>query len=574
MADDTAAVRAQVARQVAHWRAAVIALDDLENFASPDAWSRLERYLGQSLRANLRGAVERLSREGDVLAAELRAAETADELELVRRHVVRFRRRFLRVETGLEFYGGAVNDRSSPKLGALLAACDILAGRALEPVLTPLGKPIPPVLTYIDKGLGASILRAGLRLWDGRTLSVAAAIKLTRHNLNGRPTALLHEAGHQMAFMLDWNDELARALRRELRDDPELAEAWGGWSSEIAGDCMGFVHAGYAAVAALHDVIAGEAGSVYALQAVRPSSDRPLKGACSAGAWRRGIFGEGPWTGLSRAWLVAHPVAGAPPDVRPLDRAVDPAAAAHRRGLPGRADAGVRRSAADRPRRPDASPTRRPCRTYPRRRRLARDVIALALEREPPAARALWLPPGDGARAGARDRRRIRSLDAAPWRRRPVGRCLGGWTMDDQARAGAVKHSAGGQSAASKSNPTSGAGQSTASQSAATGSPPSTTQTGGQAQHDHHHDGDCLRICGSRPLPEADATLELRHKRLEAALHGPLGQVGRRKLNWNGSNQVTVTFDSIEKLLEKAFPPDRPESDIPEQSVGTKQAGS
>jgi hypothetical protein len=315
--DDLLAVRTQVARQVAHWRAAVIALDDLENFASHDAWNRLERYLGQSLRANLRSAVGRLGREGDVLAAELRAAETMDELELVRRHVVRFRRRFLHVETGLEFYGTAVNDRSSPKLGTLLAACDILAGRALDPILTPLGKPIPPVLTYVDKGLGASILRAGLRLWDGRTMSVAAAIKLTRHNLNGRPTALLHEAGHQMAFMLDWNDELAGALSRELRDDPELAEAWGSWSSEIAGDCVGFVHAGYAAVAALHDVIAGEEASVYARRPFDPHPVAHLRVLLGTAMATR-FFGEGPWTGLARAWLVAHPVTRAPGDVRPL----------------------------------------------------------------------------------------------------------------------------------------------------------------------------------------------------------------------------------------------------------------
>jgi hypothetical protein len=317
VADELAAVRIQVARQVAHWRGAVVALDDLENFASRDAWNRLEQYLGQSLRTNLRDAVTRLRRAGDVLDAELRAAETADELELVRRHVVRFRRRFLRVETGLEFYGGAVNDRSSPKLGALLAACDILAGRALESILTPLGKPIPPVLTYVDKGLGASVLRAGLRLWDGRTLSVAAAIKLTRHNLNGRPTALLHEAGHQIAFMLDWNDELARVLRRRLRDDPELAEAWAGWSSEIAGDCVAFVHAGYAAVAALHDVIAGESVSVYLRRPLDPHPIAHLRVLLGTSMATR-FYGEGPWTALARAWLVAHPVGRAPADVRSL----------------------------------------------------------------------------------------------------------------------------------------------------------------------------------------------------------------------------------------------------------------
>ena len=317
MPDDVLSVRTQVARQVAHWRAAVISLDDLENFASAEAWHRLERYLGASLRANLRSAVARLARDSEVLAAELGAAETADELELVRRHVIRFRQRFLRVETGLEFYGSAVNDRSSPKLGALLAACDILAGRTLESILTPLGKPIPPVLTYVDKGLGASILRAGLRLWDGRTMSVAAAIKLTRHNLNGRPTALLHEAGHQIAFSLDWNDELADALRRELRDDPELAEAWSSWSSEIAGDCVGFIHGGYGAVAALHDVIAGESVSVYARRPFDPHPVAHLRVLLGTAMTTR-FFGEGPWTGLARAWVVAHPVAHAPDDVRPL----------------------------------------------------------------------------------------------------------------------------------------------------------------------------------------------------------------------------------------------------------------
>ncbi len=317
MPDDAPVIRAQIARQVAHWRAAVVALDDLDNFASPAAWSSLEQHLGASLQGNLRGAVDRLRRESDVLVAELRAADTADELERLRRHVVRFRRRFLKVETALDFYGDAVNARSSPKLGALLGACDILAGRSLEQVLTPLGRPVPPVLTYIDKGLGASILRSGLRLWDGRTLSVAAAIKLTRHNLNGQPTALLHEAGHQLAFMLDWNDELANALRREFRDAPDVAEAWAGWASEIAGDTFAFAHSGYAAVAALHDVIAGEEASVYALRPFDPHPVAHLRVLIGAAMAVR-FFGAGPWDGLARAWLLAHPVSRAPRDVRPL----------------------------------------------------------------------------------------------------------------------------------------------------------------------------------------------------------------------------------------------------------------
>jgi len=314
--DEARALRIQVARQVAHWRAAVVTLDDLDNFAAPAAWAGLERYLGTTLRGQLRAAVNRLRRQADVLEAELRAADTADELERVRRAVVRFRRRFLQTETALDFYGDAVNTRTNPKVAALLAACDVLARRSLDTVLTPLGKPVPPVLTYIDKGLGASILRSGLRLWDGHTLSAAAAIKITRHNLY-RPTACLHEAGHQAAFMLGWNEELAAAFRRELADAPGVADTWAGWSSEVAADTFAFAHVGYAAVAALHDVIAGEPTSVFAL---RPGDPHPIAYLRVLLGTQMSVryFGAGPWDDLGRAWMRAHPLEEAPPGLRDL----------------------------------------------------------------------------------------------------------------------------------------------------------------------------------------------------------------------------------------------------------------
>ena len=90
-----------------------------------------------------------------------------------------------------------------------------------------------------------------------------AAIKITRHNLL-RPTAAIHEAGHQVAHISGWNQELAAALARELAGaSAELADAWSGWASEIAADAVAFVHTGFASVAALHDVLAGETPSVF-----------------------------------------------------------------------------------------------------------------------------------------------------------------------------------------------------------------------------------------------------------------------------------------------------------------------
>jgi hypothetical protein len=316
MLDDAMALRTQVARQVAHWRAAVVTLDDLDDFAAPAAWRGLERYLGTTLQGQLRAAVDRLRRQADVLEAELRAADTVDELERLRKGVVRFRRRFLATETALDFYGDAVNTRTTPKLAALLAACDVLARRSLESILIPMGKPVPPVLTYIDKGLGASVLRSGLRLWDGHTLSAAAAIKITRHNLY-MPTSCLHEAGHQAAFALGWNQELADAFRHDLRETPTIADTWAEWASEVAADTFAFAHVGYASVAALHDVIAGEPANVFALRPMDPHPIAYLRVLLGTQMCLR-FYGAGPWDELARAWIRAHPISEAPDALREL----------------------------------------------------------------------------------------------------------------------------------------------------------------------------------------------------------------------------------------------------------------
>lgn len=306
----------QVARQVAHWRAAAAGLQDLDNFASGAAWRTLERYLDIAIRRHLGEAVDRLAREADALAAELRAAFTMQQLEQVRLRVIDFRRRYLQVETALEFYGDAVNSRTTPRLAGLLSACDTLAVLSMRVVLEPLGRAVPPILTYVDKGLGASILRAGLRLWDGGSVSPAAVLKITRQNLR-RPTALIHESGHQVAHLAGWNQELAALLRRELSPvSTDLADTWAGWSSEIAADTHAFVHTGYGAVAALHDVVAG-GSTVFRLTPGDPHPLAYLRVLLAVQMCVR-FYGAGPWDDLGRAWVVSQPVASAPGDAREL----------------------------------------------------------------------------------------------------------------------------------------------------------------------------------------------------------------------------------------------------------------
>ena len=307
MNDSDVAIKTQLTRQVAHWAAASARLQNLDDLASPAAWSSLERYLGLSIRQHLSTVVAQLDREATLLQTTLVAAFSAADLSTVRRKLLAFRRRYMRVETTLDFFADAINTRTNPKVAGYLKAFDTLAHRSMAQILDLLGKPTPVVLTYIDKGLGASIMKADQRLWDGTSVNPVAAIKITRHNLL-RPTALIHEAGHQVAHIAGWNEELASALAAGLTDAPAgVAEAWASWASEIAADAFAFVHTGYASVAALHDVVAGQEALVFRHTLGDPHPISYLRVLLGVEMCRQ-FYGAGPWDDLARSWTELYPL--------------------------------------------------------------------------------------------------------------------------------------------------------------------------------------------------------------------------------------------------------------------------
>ena len=320
MNDSRSAIKAQLTRQVTHWTSAATRLRNLDDLASPAAWNSLERYLGLAIRKHLTEVVDMLNREAAPLRAALEAVTSATDLEMARRKLLAFRARYLQVETTLEYYADAINTRTDNTIAGLLRACDILAHRSMAQLLDQLGKPTPVALTYVDKGLGASILKAGLRLWDQTSISPVAAIKITRHNLY-RPTALIHEAGHQAAHILRWTEELASALAASLTNAPAgVGEAWASWASEIAADAFAFVHTGYASVAALQDVLDGGASMVFRHIPGDPhpvSYIRVLLGVEMC----RHYYGAGPWDDLALSWTELYPLDRAPGETGPLLRA-------------------------------------------------------------------------------------------------------------------------------------------------------------------------------------------------------------------------------------------------------------
>ena len=293
-------VRASLNRQVNHWLQAVSRLSALDHLVSMIGWQGIENNMGKTLRESLQKSIAKVLSNANQLHEDFHRSESENSLKIIKQRVTALREEYLKTEQTIHFYTIALNSRTTANVSALLRACDALCLRSMEQILIPLGKKVPFVLTYIDKGIGASILKAGLRLWDGN-ISPVAAIKITQHNLF-RPTAIIHETGHQVAHILDWNEELANWLRLNLSNHPNVVtHAFANWSSEIAADAFAFVHTGFGSVAALHDVVSGSPESVFAFHSNDPhpiSYVRVLMGLEMC----RQFYGQGPWDELEIAF--------------------------------------------------------------------------------------------------------------------------------------------------------------------------------------------------------------------------------------------------------------------------------
>lgn len=302
-------------RQAEHWLAAARTFLDAEEFAPAAAWAGLERQTGLPLRRRLGVAVDELVALG-VRTRDLAAgARTGDARREASRAVQVLRRRYTQVETTLDFFGDAVSSRTSPRLQAALGLLDSLAMDSMRIPLQAAGLAVPAALIYLKPGLGASILRAGTRLWSPGTINPVAAIKLVRHNLY-RPTSLFHETGHQVAHLTRWVPAVRGRIDQVFRDDDPLRRMWSPWASEIAADVFAFLWTGFASVSALYDVV-GDTRTVLRWPLGDPHPVGWLRTRLGC-ALCRAVYGAGPWDRLELAMMAEHPIERADATVRPL----------------------------------------------------------------------------------------------------------------------------------------------------------------------------------------------------------------------------------------------------------------
>jgi hypothetical protein len=293
----TLAINDSIYRQAVHWQLAAKRMASLENLASQQAWHGVDHKIASILKTTFTASIQEVIVLADNLIHTL---SKGGEEAVAQKQLLQLRNKYTRSEETVHYYTIAINSRTNPTIAAMLRACDVLCKRSMEELLKPLGKQVPPVMTYVDKGIGASILKAGLRLWDGK-ISPVAAIKITQHNLY-RPTAIIHETGHQIAHILRWTDELEKAMNEELKNHgSDVSAAYAGWVSEMAADAFAFVHTGYAAVAALHDVVSGNQQSVFAYHRHDPHPISYIRVLLNI-AMCKHYFGFGPWDKLEESF--------------------------------------------------------------------------------------------------------------------------------------------------------------------------------------------------------------------------------------------------------------------------------
>ena len=158
----------------------------------PAAQIAIERFLAggrRELRERVENFLKWLKSEG----------QRTSPAEAQRRFVF-LRLRFNAVLSQLDLFNQVITQRSETETGVWMSGLDVVSADALA--LPGYYEP-PPVICYLDRGVGAAIRRARTRLPGGGDNPVAI-IRVPRERMigSGIASSLIHEVGHQGAALL------------------------------------------------------------------------------------------------------------------------------------------------------------------------------------------------------------------------------------------------------------------------------------------------------------------------------------------------------------------------------------
>jgi hypothetical protein len=280
----------------------------------PTAQIAIERFLAKGRR-------ELKQRVQDFLSW-LRSAGRSASPEEAQRRFTFLRMRFNAVLTHLDLFNNVITQRSESETGVWLSGLDVVSADALA---LPGCYAAPPVICYLERGVGAAIRRARTRLPGGGENPVAI-IRVPRERMvgSGIASSLIHEVGHQGAALLELVPSLRPVLqaRQRASDAPLVWQLWDRWISEIVADFWSIARVGIASTMGLIGVVSLPRPFVFRLNMHDP---HPIpwirvKLSCAIG---NALYPHPQWQRLANVWESYYPVTGLDDKRRQLLRSLE-----------------------------------------------------------------------------------------------------------------------------------------------------------------------------------------------------------------------------------------------------------
>lgn len=268
----------------------------------PESQTAIERFLAVG-RLQLRSLVLRFLAWLRSPAAEKSDAAAAQQ------SFTTLRLRFNRVLTHFDLFENVVTQRSENETGVWLSGLDVVSADALR--LRGNFYKAPPIVCYLDRGMGGAIRRSRTRLPGGGDNPVAI-IKVPRERMvgSGIASSLVHEVGHQAAALLSLVESLRPALRARAAGDPVRARAWQLWErwiSEIVADLWSVARVGVASTLGLIGVVSLPRPFVFRVNVNDPHPAPWIRVKLSA-AIGQALYPQPAWNHLASLWDSYYPL--------------------------------------------------------------------------------------------------------------------------------------------------------------------------------------------------------------------------------------------------------------------------
>lgn len=236
------------------------------------------------------------------------------------------RLRFNSALTQFDLFADALAQRGDRDHGVWMAGLDTLAEDALA---LPRSYAAPPVVCYLDRGVGAAIRRARTRLPGGGANPVAI-VRIPRERMvgSGIASSMVHEVGHQAAALLGLVESLRAEMAPRLQPgkDEDSWRYWDRWISEIVADFWSVLKLGLAGTQGLMGVLGLPRPFVYRVGTVDPHPTPWIRVLLSA-AIGQALYPAPDWQRLATLWRSLYPLDAARDEDRRLLAMLDQAMA-------------------------------------------------------------------------------------------------------------------------------------------------------------------------------------------------------------------------------------------------------